>query len=164
MRESFSDKVVSISISAESGETRDVERIVPLLDLPAFALSAADTDYSEDNYLRACFFVSNPSEDLRPAFEIEFEMSDRKDDILIDYMTPIRVGPNETLIKSRDYKINVPRNKEYNLRAYLYENGSLFTEGYRVGEDVSVVDLSEFQQQKSWLGRAWGKVKSFFEG
>ena len=49
----------------------------------------------------------------------------------------------------------VPRNKEYKLRASLFENGTLFSGGYTVGKGDARVDLSAYEKQKldfiEWL-------------
>ena len=49
--------------------------------------------------------------------EIEFETYDQKNELIVDYISPVKVKAGETLIKKKDYKLRyVPRRKEYDLK------------------------------------------------
>jgi len=155
--ESYTQKELKVKLSVvDETITWDSETAKLVLNIPKLAVTTAKTDYATDNVMTTCFFVNNFDQAERTKLEIEFEAFDAKNELIVDFISPITVQANETLIKRQDYKLRyVPRNKEYKLRASLFENGTLFSGGYSVGKGDAGVDLSEYKKQKldfiKWL-------------
>jgi len=141
---------VVLRLDAYSGTIRDVETLRRRVDTPTIGLLASH----DATTLRTCVLVNNPSSQPRRQLEIELELYDQTDDLLVDLITPVRVGANSTAMRVQDYPLRALRiAKPYRLRANLYENGSIFTDGYHVGEARMAVDLSAIQitgQRSLW--------------
>jgi hypothetical protein len=155
---------ISLTAFAKSfGNERDQESVDIPLNLPLFAVTTARADYSNDNVVRACFFVNNLDQEKKDEYEIEVEMSDQKEDLFIDYLTPVKVNEDKILIRAADYSLNyVPSKKPYYLRAELYANGTIFTKAYKIGEDNTVVDLTDIAFRVTGF-RAWlATVRDWF--
>ena len=152
---------ISIEFSAaESGTVSDKKTVqVPLSTTP-FMVMSPPKDYSHNQTMKICYFITNPSDSLKDRYEVEFELFDRQDDIIIDYLSPLKVNDQETLLKVKDYRVtSIPRQKSYYVRGFLYENGSLFSPAYLTGEDIGIVDLSTLPQQKRGLSALISRVK-----
>jgi len=135
-------------VARETGVVSDEKFVSLPLRVEPLTLTVAPQDYSVDQTMKVCYFIGNPGISSKEKLEIEFELHDRQDDVIIDYISPVRVGGEEILLKVKDYDLyQIPRQKSYNLRGFLYENGTLFSPDYLVGEDRSEVDLSKLTKQ-----------------
>lgn len=149
--QSYAQDSIDIQLNAEtSGMVVDSAQVSIPLNIPDFSMGAADKDYSVDNELDVCFFINNKKKEAREMLEIEFELYDQKNDLIVDFMTPVKAKEDEVLIKCERYNLEkFPlKQKIYNTRSYLYEGGSVFTEAYVAGRSRSTVDLSEFEAKK----------------
>ena len=115
--------------------------------------------------MKVCFFVNNLYDNKpRTKLEAEFELFDRKKDVIIDLINLGIAQPNEVLIYPKEYKIRfLPRAKEYYVRAGLFEQGKLFTKGYRVAKTYNEVDLSEINIYELGFRSVWKDMKQFFK-
>lgn len=128
----------------ESVVVNDEETITVPLRVDPLTVMTAPQDYARNQTMKVCYFVGNLDDKTREKLEIEFEMHDRTDDVIIDYISPVSVNAQEMLLKVKDYGLrNVPDPKTYHLRGFLYENGTLFSPTYLTGEDTAQVDLSQ---------------------
>ena len=147
------DNITIKATAEEADQVKDSEEITLPINIPEFSVAIADNDYSENDRMRICFFYNNlENDEEKSKLETEFELYDRKDDVIADLISPIKVAPNEVLIVTKEYGLKyIPRQKLYYVRSYLYENGTLFKGGYKVAEDFSSVDLRELEVKESFL-------------
>ncbi len=149
---------INILAKASSQQTEAQTEIIIPLNIPKIAVTSAINDYSKNNKLKACFFINNLEQEARDV-EIEFEVDDHLHDVLIDYLTPIKLNKDEILIKEKVYTIsNVPENKVYEIKAGLYEDGKLFEKGYQSGHSSENLDLTRFKKESLFT-----KLKNFFK-
>jgi len=162
---SFTVREFDTEVLAKGNNAVDADAHNLIIDVPKIAVSSANADYSVDNTMKTCFFINNFDKDKKEKVELEFELSDWKDDIIIDFIDHVKINANETLIKTQDYRIEkIPRPKEYNLRVNMYENGSVFTDAYNSGKAYNTVDLSEFEKVKPRFKDIILKFLGFIKG
>ena len=113
----------------------------------------------KENILETCFIINKKRENN---LEIEFALSDRKEDVIIDYLTPIKTK-DKVLIKKIDYPIKITRQKDYTLRSFLFSGGKVFKGTYLIAEYTSKEDLSEAEPVTDWFGVLVTKIRKVFE-
>jgi hypothetical protein len=132
-------KDVELTLRANSGDIVDKESITRGVRAPELGVL---TVISGQN-LRACVVVDNKGKPARDKIEVELEVYDQNKDLIIDLLSPLRVGADKTLLTASDYSLrNLETSKVYRVRANMYENGSIFGKGYHVAESRGSVDLS----------------------
>jgi hypothetical protein len=148
----------TLTVRAHSGEIADTDNTTRPVRAPAIGVITKQVG----DKLRACVVVDNQGKPARDKLEIELEVYDQKKDEIIDLLSPVRVAADQTLLQVRDYPLSeIPTPKLYHVRANMYENGSLFQQGYHVAETRGTVDLTNVQLPVR-LG-FWAMLKQFLE-
>ncbi len=139
-------------------EVTDDDEVNISFFMPEFAVRAAQNSFKDDNRLKACFFVNNFGKEERSKLEIEYELADNQDDVLVDFFR-VKAPADKLLVVVKDHNINyIPRQKAYELRGILYENGTLFKDGYLSGEDSTSVDFRMLKGKKSFFADIMDKM------
>jgi hypothetical protein len=149
----LNDEEIYVKVSIPNEENKFS---IPL-EIPKVS-TIINKDSIKNNKLDICFIVNEKnSEDL----EIEFELSDRVDDLIIDYISPV-VLSDKPVIKKIEYDIKITRKKEYKIRSYLFKGGKIFRNNYLVADYEKSVDLSEAELSRDWFSIVISKFKGVF--
>ncbi len=148
---------IGLTLDAHSGMVGEKTTVTRPVRTPPVGVLVTPRDGS----LRTCVVVGN-SEPRRRNLEVEIEVYDQQRDHIVDLISPLRVEPNETLITAHDYSLrNIEVPKVYSVRANMFENGSLFSQGYHVAEAHASVDLSHTRLPTSFT--IMGFLRSFLQ-
>jgi len=158
----FKEQDVSLSLTAESGKTIGYDKVHIPINIQGFSI-ITPTPKPKSKEMKVCFVLNNKAQVPKEKLEIEFEVYDQKQDAIIDFISPVKIPKNTTIIKPKTYKLGPGiEQKVYNVRSHLFENGSVFSEGYIVGKAHSTIELSETEPKQppafiQWLKKLFNR-------